>query len=80
MLEKIIEDMIEVDAFSISRIMVKFSMGHGFVARVQNLFDALGIIGPQNGNKARELLIKDRDEILQKIDSFMNEKIFNANN
>ena len=76
MLEKIIEDMIEVDAFSISRIMVKFSMGHGFVARVQNLFDALGIIGPQNGNKDRELLIKDRDEILQKIDSFKNEKIF----
>ncbi len=35
---------------------------------------ALGIIGPQNGNKPRELLIKDRDEILQKIDSFNNEK------
>ena len=76
MLEKIIEDMIEVDAFSISRIQVKFSMGHGFVARVANLFYTLGIIGPQNGNKARELLIKDRDEILQKIDSFKNEKIF----
>lgn len=75
MLERIIEDIIEADAFSVSRIQVKFSMNHGFVARVANLFYALGIIGPQNGNKPRELLIKNHDEILKKIDDFKNEKI-----
>lgn len=75
MLERIIEDIIEADAFSASRIQVKFSMNHGFVARVANLFYALGIIGPQNGNKPRELLIKNHDEILKKIDDFKNEKI-----
>ena len=75
MLERIIEDIIEADAFSVSRIQVKFSMNHGFVARVANLFYALGIIGPKIVNKPRELLIKNRDEILKKIDDFKNEKI-----
>lgn len=75
MLEKIIEDMVEIDAFSVSRMQVKFSMGFGFVARVANIFYSIGIIGPLNGNKPRELLIKDRDEILKKIDDFLNEKM-----
>lgn len=75
MLEKIVEDLVEAGKFSTSRIQVKFKMSHGFVARVANLFFELGIIGPLNGNKPRELLIKDYNAIMKKIEDFNNEKL-----
>lgn len=74
-LQKIIEDLVETGVYSVSRVQTKFMIDHGTVTRLTRLFFELGIIGPQNGNKPRKLLLNHYDEITNTIDSYK-EKIY----
>ncbi len=51
--------------FSTSSLQVHLSKGHGFVAGLAIWFEEIGIIGPANGNKPREVLISSLEEFDQ---------------
>ena len=48
-------------------------MGYAKAGRVMDQLEAAGIVGPQNGAKPREVLVKDTDELEQILSHFINE-------
>ena len=48
--------------FSTANLQVYLSKGHAYVNRLALWFEQIGIIGPQNGNKPRDLLITSMEE------------------
>ncbi len=48
--------------FSTANLQVYLSKGHAYVNRLAIWFEQIGIIGPQNGNKPRDLLISSMEE------------------
>ena len=48
--------------FSTANLQVYLSKGHAYVNRLAIWFEQIGIIGPQNGNKPRDLLITSMEE------------------
>ena len=59
MYKEIVEFAIETGKISASLIQRRFRFGYNRAARLIDLLEARGIIGPQNGSKPREVLIKD---------------------
>ena len=58
MYNEIVEFAIQTGKISASLIQRRFRFGYNRAARVIDLLEARGIIGPQNGSKPREVLVK----------------------
>lgn len=61
--EKTIDYAIERGEISTSLIQRKFVIGYNRAARIIDQLEKNGIIGPQNGSKPRDVLIKDKSEL-----------------
>jgi len=53
---------VQTGKISASLIQRRFRFGYNRAARVIDLLESRGIIGPQNGSKPREVLIKMQNE------------------
>ena len=59
---KAVEIIIKNKKFSTSSLQTWLGKGHGFVAGLAIWFEEIGVIGPPNGNKPRDVLIQSMDE------------------
>ena len=59
---KAVEISISKGKFSTAMLQTYLGKGHGFVSGLAIWFEEIGVIGPQNGNKPRDMLIKSMDE------------------
>lgn len=57
-----VEITLQKGSFSTASLQTYLGKGHGFVSGLAIWLEELGVIGPQNGNKPRELLISSMDE------------------
>lgn len=62
MYDEIVEFAIQTGKISASLIQRRFRFGYNRAARMVDLLEARGIIGPQNGSKPREVLVKMQDD------------------
>ena len=62
MYDEIVEFAVQTGKISASLIQRRFRFGYNRAARIIDLLEARGIIGPQNGSKPREVLIKMQDD------------------
>lgn len=62
---KAVEISLSKGKFSTAMLQTYLGKGHGFVSGLAVWFEEIGVIGPQNGNKPRELLISSLDEFDQ---------------
>ena len=62
---KAVEISISKGKFSTAMLQTYLGKGHGFVSGLAIWFEELGVIGPQNGNKPRDMLIKSLEEFDQ---------------
>ena len=58
MYNEIVEFVVTSGKASASLLQRKFKLGYNRAARIIDLLEERGIIGPQNGSKPREVLIK----------------------
>jgi DNA segregation ATPase FtsK/SpoIIIE-like protein len=56
--DQIVEFAISTGKISASLVQRRFRLGYNRAARVIDLLEERGIIGPQNGSKPREVLVK----------------------
>ena len=54
----VVEFAIQTGKISASLIQRRFRFGYNRAARMMDLLEARGIVGPQNGSKPREVLVK----------------------
>ena len=59
---KAVEISISKGKFSTAMLQTYLGKGHGFVSGLAIWFEEIGVIGPQNGNKPRDMLIKSLEE------------------
>lgn len=59
---KAVEISLTKGKFSTAMLQTYLGKGHGFVSGLAIWFEEIGVIGPQNGNKPRELLITSMEE------------------
>lgn len=59
---KAVEISIAKGKFSTAMLQTYLGKGHGFVSGLAIWFEEIGVIGPQNGNKPRDMLIKSMEE------------------
>ncbi len=59
---EILDDAIKTGQTSASIIQRKFSIGYNRAARIIDLFEERGIVGPAKGSKPREVLVKYEDK------------------
>ena len=62
MYNEIVEFAVETGKISASLIQRRFRFGFNRAARMIDLLEARGIVGPQNGSKPREVLVKKESE------------------
>ena len=62
---KAVEISISKGKFSTAMLQTYLGKGHGFVSGLAIWFEEIGVIGPQNGNKPRDMLIKSLEEFDQ---------------
>ncbi len=62
---KAVEISLNKGKFSTAMLQTYLGKGHGFVSGLAIWFEEIGVIGPQNGNKPRDLLISTMDEFDQ---------------
>ena len=62
---KAVEISLSKGKFSTAMLQTYLGKGHGFVSGLAIWFEEIGVIGPQNGNKPRDLLIASMDEFDQ---------------
>ncbi|MDO4611879.1 MAG: DNA translocase FtsK 4TM domain-containing protein [Candidatus Saccharibacteria bacterium] len=62
---KAVEISINKGKFSTAMLQTYLGKGHGFVSGLAIWFEDIGVIGPQNGNKPRDLLISSLEEFDQ---------------
>ena len=59
---KAVEISLSKGKFSTAMLQTYHGKGHGFVSGLAIWFEEIGVIGPQNGNKPRDLLISSMEE------------------
>ena len=62
MYDEVVEFAIQTGKISASLIQRRFRFGYNRAARIIDLLEDRGIIGPQNGSKPREVLVKLKEE------------------
>ena len=62
MYNEIVDFAIQTGKISASLIQRRFRFGYNRAARVIDLLEERGIIGPQNGSKPREVLVKVKEQ------------------
>ena len=62
---KAVEISLNKGKFSTAMLQTYLGKGHGFVSGLAIWFEEIGVIGPQNGNKPRDLLITSLEEFDQ---------------
>ena len=62
---KAVEISLNKGKFSTAMLQTYLGKGHGFVSGLAIWFEDIGVIGPQNGNKPRDLLISSMEEFDQ---------------
>ncbi len=62
---KAVEISISKGKFSTAMLQTYLGKGHGFVSGLAIWFEEIGVIGPQNGNKPRDMLISSLEEFDQ---------------
>ena len=65
LVRKAVEISLSKGKFSTAMLQTYLGKGHGFVSGLAIWFEEIGVIGPQNGNKPRDLLISSMDEFDQ---------------
>ena len=55
---------IQTGKISASLIQRRFRFGYNRAARILDLLEERGVIGPPNGSKPREVLIKTKDDLI----------------
>ena len=66
---KAVEISLNKGKFSTAMLQTYLGKGHGFVSGLAIWFEEIGVIGPQNGNKPRDLLISSMEEFDQLADA-----------
>ena len=66
---KAVEIILKNKKFSTSSLQTWLGKGHGFVAGLAIWFEEIGVIGPPNGNKPRDVLIQSMDEFDELVSS-----------
>lgn len=66
---KAVEISLTKGKFSTAMLQTYLGKGHGFVSGLAIWFEEIGVIGPQNGNKPRELLISSMEEFDEIVDT-----------
>ena len=61
MYNEVVEFAIQTGKISASLLQRRFRFGFNRAARMVDLLESRGIVGPQNGSKPREVLIKKED-------------------
>ncbi len=69
LVRKAVEISLKNGKFSTASLQTWLGKGHGFVAGLAIWFEEIGVIGPSNGNKPREMLITSMEEFDQIVDS-----------
>ena len=59
MYDEIVEFAVQTGKISASLIQRRFRFGYNRAARVIDLLEKRGIVGPANGSKPRDVLVKD---------------------
>ena len=59
---KAVEISLSKGKFSTAMLQTYLGKGHGFVSGLAIWFEEIGVIGPQNGNKPRDLLISSMED------------------
>lgn len=62
LVRKAVEISLSKGKFSTAMLQTYLGKGHGYVSGLAIWFEEIGVIGPQNGNKPRDLLIASLDE------------------
>ena len=62
LVRKAVEISLSKGKFSTAMLQTYLGKGHGFVSGLAIWFEEIGVIGPQNGNKPRDLLITSMDD------------------
>lgn len=62
---KAVEISLNKGKFSTAMLQTYLGKGHGFVSGLAIWFEDIGVIGPQNGNKPRDVLIQSMEEFDQ---------------
>lgn len=62
---KAVEISLSKGKFSTAMLQTYLGKGHGFVSGIAIWFEEIGVIGPQNGNKPRDVLISSMEEFDQ---------------
>ena len=62
---KAIEITLTKGKFSTAMLQTYLGKGHGFVSGLAIWLEEIGVIGPANGNKPRDVMIKNLDEFDQ---------------
>lgn len=62
MYQEVVEFAVQTGKISASLIQRRFRFGYNRAARIIDLLEERGIIGPQNGSKPREVLVKMQEE------------------
>ena len=62
LVRKAVEISLQKGKFSTAMLQTYLGKGHGFVSGLAIWFEEIGVIGPANGNKPRDILIKSMEE------------------
>lgn len=61
-----VEVVVQYDRASASLLQRRLSVGYARAARIIDQLEGAGVIGPAEGSKPREVLIRDAEEVFQK--------------
>ncbi|MDG4655959.1 DNA translocase FtsK [Ectobacillus antri] len=61
--EEAVQLVIDMQTASVSMLQRRFRIGYARAARLIDVMEANGVVGPYEGSKPREVLIKDREEM-----------------
>ena len=64
--KKTVEVMVQYDRASAALLQSRLSIGYARAARIIDQLEATGVLGPADGAKPREVLIRSSEEILEK--------------